>query len=93
MNCGTLLAISSAQALLWISLAIIGVVGLVAVLSPARFNALATRGAFWVDTSKLTVAIDKRFDIDRFILPFSRILGVAVLAAVGVLAYVMVRFV
>lgn len=90
---GALLAITLTQGLLWTSLTIIGLVGLMAVLSPTRFNILATRGATWVDTSKLTTALDRRIDVDRFVLPFSRILGVAVLAAVGVLAYVMVRFV
>ncbi len=90
---GALLASTFTQGLLWVALAVIGCVGLLAVMSPTRFNMLATRGALWVDTSKVTTALDRRIDVDRFILPFSRILGVAVLAAVGVLAYVMVRFV
>ncbi len=56
---GALLASTFTQSLLWTALAMIGCVGLLAVLSPTRFNVLATRGALWVDTSKLTMALDQ----------------------------------
>ncbi|HZZ28265.1 MAG TPA: hypothetical protein VFE46_09720 [Pirellulales bacterium] len=87
-----LVAVISKQAVLWTTIGIIGMLGLIAVISPAFFAKVATRSARWVDTRKFTDALDKRIDIDRYVLPFSRLLGVAVLLAVAVLAYVMLRY-
>ena len=89
---GVLLAFISKQAVLWTTLALLGLVGLIAVISPNRFQKLATRGGQWVDTNKLAEVLDKRVDIDRYVLPFSRLLGVAVILSVAVLSYVVLRY-
>jgi hypothetical protein len=85
---GILLAIISRQAILWGALSIFGFIGLIAVVSPNRFAVLATRSGRWVDTNKVLEVLDKRIDIDRYVLPFSRLLGITVILAVAVLAYV-----
>ncbi len=89
---GVLLAFISKQAVLWTTLALLGLVGLIAVISPNRFQKLATRSGQWVDTNKLAEVLDKRVDIDRYVLPFSRLLGVAVILSVAVLSYVVLRY-
>ena len=89
---GVLLAFVSKQAVLWTTLALLGLVGLIAVISPNRFQKLATRSGQWVDTNKLAEVLDKRVDIDRYVLPFSRLLGVAVILSVAVLSYVVLRY-
>jgi hypothetical protein len=89
---GLLLAVITRQSIYIAVLAIIGVFGLIAVLSPRRFAVLATRSGRWVDTNKIAEVFDKRIDVDRYVLPFSRLLGVAVLVSVAVLAYVLVHY-
>jgi hypothetical protein len=89
---GALLAFVSKQAVLWTTLALLGLVGLIAVISPNRFQKLATRSGQWVDTNKLAEVLDRRVDIDRYVLPFSRLLGVAVILSVAVLSYVVFRY-
>jgi hypothetical protein len=76
------------QPMLWIGLGILAAVGLLAVISPARFSALASRSGHWVDTEKYLRVLDKRIDVDQYVLPYSRWLGVAVLLAVCLLAAV-----
>jgi hypothetical protein len=80
------------DSLLWVILGIVGAVGLLAILSPRRFSALATRSGQWVDTNKVLAQLDKRVDIDAYVLPFSRVLGVAVLAAVVLFGYLITRY-
>ena len=80
------------DSLLWVILGIVGAVGLLAILSPRRFSALATRGGQWVDTNKVLAQLDRRIDIDAYVLPFSRVLGVAVLAAVVLVGYLIVHY-
>jgi hypothetical protein len=76
------------QPLLWIGLGVLAAVGLLAVISPSRFTALASRSGHWVDTEKYLRILDKRIDVDQYVLPYSRWLGVAVLLAIGLLALV-----
>jgi hypothetical protein len=90
---GMFLAVASVQVTVWGTLGVIALIGLIAVVSPSRFAVLATRSGRWVDTNKLAEALDKRIDIDRYVLPFSRLLGVVVLIAVAVLTYVLIRYV
>jgi hypothetical protein len=87
-----LLAFISKQAVLWTTLGILGLIGLIAIVSPSRFQKIATRSGHWVDTNKLAEVLDKRVDIDRYVLPFSRLLGVAVILSVAVLSYVVLRY-
>ena len=71
----------------WVALGFVALTGTVAVVSPKRFAALATRSNTWVDTNKLLEVFDRRVDVDHLVLPFSRVLGLAVLFAVGLLAF------
>ena len=87
-----LLAYTSKQVILWSSLGVLGVLGMVAILSPKYFAAISSRSGRWVDTNKLAEVLDKRVDIDHYVLPFSRLLGAAVIASVAVLAYVVLRY-
>jgi hypothetical protein len=74
--------------LMWIGLGILVALGLLAVISPTRFSALASRSGQWVDSEKYLRVLDKRIDVDQYVLPYSRWLGVAVLFAVGLLVAV-----
>jgi hypothetical protein len=89
---GAILAFVSKQSILWGTLAFLGLIGLIAIVSPRRFEKLATRSGKWVDTNKLAEVLDKRVDIDHYVLPFSRLLGVAVILSVAVLSYVVLRY-
>jgi hypothetical protein len=75
------------QTAAWGLLGIVAVLGALAVASPRHFAQLAHRGSSWVDTTKLVEKLDKRFDIDGPVLRYSRVLGMAVLAAVAILVY------
>lgn len=66
-----------------------GLFALVAVASPKTFRLLAKYGGHWLDSSKLLAALDKPIDVDRLVLPYSRVLGAAVLATITLLC---VRF-
>jgi hypothetical protein len=76
------------QSVVWIGLGALGAIGLLAVISPTWFRVLASRSGHWVDTEKYLRLLDKRIDVDQYVLPYSRWLGVAVLAAIGLLAAV-----
>ncbi len=71
----------------WILLAFAGVIGLVAVVSPKTFQCVAEFGGAWFDSSKMLERLDKPIDVDRIVLPHSRLLGAAVLAAVAMLCF------
>lgn len=71
----------------WILLAIAGLIALVAVVSPATFRTLAKFGGQWLDSGKLLAALDKPIDVDRLVLPYSRMLGAAVLATIALLCF------
>ena len=81
MTSTTIVGVSTGT-LVWTLLGSVGLIGLVAVLSPRCFSALAVRSNHWVDTAKLLACLDRPIDIDRHVLPFSRALGIAVIAAV-----------
>lgn len=70
----------------WCSLGLLGLVGFVALVSPTRFAAIATRGNTWVDSQKFLAVLDRKVDVDHLVLPFSRWLGLAVLTAAAFLA-------
>jgi hypothetical protein len=69
----------------------VGALGLVACISPSYFSALARRSDRWVDTNSALQKRDARVDVDAFVLPFARPLGVAVVAAVAFLAWFVTR--
>ena len=72
--------------LAWSTLAACGAAGLIAIACPAWFTRLSSRSSTWVDSNRLLEVLDTRVDIDQYVLPYSRVLGVCVLAAVGVFA-------
>ena len=75
----------------WVLLGLLALVGTVALFSPQCFARLADRGSGWVDTGKLLSVLDKRVDIDQAVLPFSRVLGFAVIASAVLIAVLLKR--
>ena len=67
-------------------LPIFGLLGLIAVVSPRLFKTIAGKCGHWVESGNFLKLLDKQFDLDQRILPHSRLLGVAVIAAVSVMA-------
>ena len=67
-------------------LPIFGLLGLIAVVSPRLFKTIAGKCSHWVESENFLKILDKQFDLDQRILPHSRLLGVAVIAAVSVMA-------
>ena len=77
----------------WVVLAFLGFVGVAALLalcSPPAFSWLARWASLWVDTDKLVDKMQRRIDIDRYVLPYCRVFGFAVLGAVAVLGSMLV---
>jgi hypothetical protein len=75
----------------FVLLGLAGLAGLLAVVSPRTFQKLAGQSGRWVDSSRALECLDRKVDIDAYVLPRSRLLGVAVLVSVAVLAYLVVR--
>ena len=78
--------------LAWALLAFVILFGLVALFSPRWFARFAEHGGKWVDSTKVLRVFDKRFDIDKQVMRYSRSFGVVVLVACGILAYVLYSF-
>ncbi|HEY2882929.1 MAG TPA: hypothetical protein VGJ15_10855 [Pirellulales bacterium] len=90
--CIVFFAMVSKTAVVWSLLALVGMLGFIALVSPSLFASLSRRSGQWVDTNKLAQVLDRRVDIDHYVLPFSRLLGAAVLASVAVLAYIVAHY-
>jgi len=73
----------------WVLLGIFAMFGLIALVAPGVFASLTRQSNRWVDTAKLLSTLDKRYDVDQFVLPYSRMLGAAVLVGVALLACVL----
>lgn len=78
--------------LIWAGIGVFGSVGLLAMISPTRFTALTRGSNRWIDTNRLLEKLDTQVDVDKYILPFSRQLGLVVVIAVGVLAFVFANY-
>jgi hypothetical protein len=85
------LTTGTAHAIACTLLALTGGLGLVALLSPRLFQRIATKGSHWIDTQKLIEQLDRRYDVDRYVLPHSRLLGALVVASVVLLAGLLFR--
>ena len=72
-------------------MALSGLIGLIAVLSPKHFRFIATFSGRWVSTDRFLRWIDTRVDIDHWFLGHSRLFGAVLLVAIGVVAYFAVR--
>lgn len=86
-----LLAANNLTGIVWCVLGLLASVGLLAMFSPQSFSILATRGSSWVDTNKILAVLDKRIDIDKHVLPYSRVLGFAVLASAILIGVLLAR--
>ena len=71
----------------WFLFGAAGIVGVLAVISPRGFSKVVTQSSRWVDAGKLLAFLDKRYDIDRYVLPYSRLLGFLVLGSVAVISW------
>jgi hypothetical protein len=77
----------------WVVLGFLGfvaVAGLLALCSPPRFSRVARWGSIWVDTNKLVDKLQRRIDIDRYVLKYCRLFGFTVLGAVAVLGSMLI---
>jgi len=72
--------------LAWLAVGLVGCVGILAVVKPSLFAVVAQRSSHWVDSNKVLAQLDRRVDVDKYVLPYSRVLGVAVLIAVVLMA-------
>ena len=87
------LALTHTQWLIWPLIAGCLCLGVIALVSPNRFRAIATNGSRWVDTNKLFQKFDTPVHIDQTILRHSRVFGLTVIAASLFLAYLfLLRF-
>ena len=80
-------ALTHTQWLIWPLIAGCLVLGVIALVSPDRFRAIATNGSRWVDTNKLLQKLDTPVHIDQTVMRHSRVFGLAVVAASLFLAY------
>jgi hypothetical protein len=76
------------QPVFWVTMGFLVAIGLLAVVSPTTFTALSSSSNRWVDSEKYLKMLDKRIEIDQYVLPYSRWLGVAVILSVVLLAAV-----
>ena len=77
----------SGQSVLSVVLIFSTLFGLLALVHPRWFTRLATRGSQWIDSGPMLECFNRRFDIDRYVLPYARLFGVLVIASVGIFAY------
>ena len=84
----TLLAAVNVQWIILPALSVIFCLGLLAMLSPGHFAAIAMRGSRWIDTEKVLQALDKPIDVDRHVLRYSRVFGLLVALSAAWLAWV-----
>jgi hypothetical protein len=70
-------------------IALVGLLGLLAMVSPKGFARLSQAGGHWVDTSRLISKLDSRYDVDRRVLSHSRLFGLVVLLAAVVLGFLL----
>lgn len=80
---------SSVVSIIGIALAVVGLCGVLALVSPRSFAVLAGRGNRWIDTASVLAKLDTRVEVDARVLPFSRILGAATIVAVIFLSFVL----
>jgi hypothetical protein len=74
---------------LWALLCVFGLLGALALFSPRHFHRVATEGSRWIDTDRILAWLDRRYDVDSLVLPFSRVLGALVIASVIVLGWLL----
>jgi hypothetical protein len=86
-----ILAMTGPQALTWGALGACGILGLLALVSPPLFQRVAAQGAHWFDAQKWIERLDRRYDVDHYVLPHCRVLGALVIASVVFLGGLLYR--
>jgi hypothetical protein len=81
------------QAAVFGLLGIVTVLGFVAIVAPKQFARIADRGSQLVDNSQFFARLDQPVNLDRHVLRYSRIFGVAVVLSAGFLCWVFVNHV
>jgi hypothetical protein len=74
--------------IVWPLVAVVLFLGAAAIVCPDTFASVARGGGQWIDSQQILQTLDKKVDIDEHVLRYSRVFGVAVVLAVGYLAYV-----
>jgi hypothetical protein len=85
MSTADFLSYDQWQWLMWSLLGFAGAVGLVAAISPRLFSRLTTWCNIWVDTENIVKKLDRRIEIDQYVVRHSRLFGILVVAVVLVL--------
>ena len=75
------------QWVVWPVLFAVFVLGMLATFAPDRFANVALRGSRWIDTEEVLKLLDKPINVDRYVLRYSRVFGVAVTVAACWLGY------
>lgn len=74
--------------IVWPLVGLVILLGVVAIACPDTFASVARGGGQWIDSQQILQTLDKKVDIDEHVLRYSRVFGVAVVAAACYLAYV-----
>ena len=75
--------LSAWQSLCMAALALSAICGAIAMASPKRFRALAVYSARWIETEGLSKWLDRRIDVDGYVLRHPRAFGaIATLSAI-----------
>jgi hypothetical protein len=65
--------------LFWSIVVFIGSFAIWAICWPQRFAQLARASSSWIDSSKMLAVLDKRLELDSFVLRYTRAFGVFLL--------------
>lgn len=71
-------------------LALSSLSGMIALISPRAFACLSMWSTHWVDSYRYLAVLDRRFDIDHYVLRHCRLLGALVLLSVSILTFLWV---
>jgi hypothetical protein len=71
---------------LWVVLIFAALSGLLALVHPRWFKSVAAQGSQWIDSARLLAWFNHRYDIDGYVLPYTRLFGVLVIASIAILA-------
>ena len=79
--------LSAWQSLFMAMLALSAICGVIAMASPKRFRAIAVYSAQWIDTEGIGKWLDRRIDIDCYVLRHPRAFGAIATLSALYLAY------
>ena len=72
---------------LWPILGGVATIGALALISPETFSRVSVLGSFWVDTNYWLRKVERPINIDHFVLAHTRLVGVFLLASVGLMGW------